>query len=83
LACKEEMGSSRRAAAKRDDVMGSAFADMAAVETKVVELEWVTGNCGVEDLYGGSGWGVEKLVGWIRRVGEGNKVAKEAFGGVV
>jgi hypothetical protein len=56
---------------------------MAAVETKVVELEWVTGNCGVEDLYGGSGWGVEKLVGWIRRVGEGNKVAKEAFGGVV
>jgi hypothetical protein len=64
LACKEEMGSSRRAAAKRDDVIGSAVADMTVMEMKVVELKWVTGNCGVvEYVFGGSRRGVEKLVG--------------------
>jgi len=82
LACKEEMGSSRRAAAKRDDVMGSAVADMAVVEMEVVELKWVTGNCGVVYVFGGSRWGVEKLVEWMRRVGKKSKVAKEAFGSV-
>ena len=81
LACKEEMGSSRRAAAKRDDVIGSAVADMAMVE--VEGLEWVAGNCGVEYLFEGSESGVGKLVGWVMRVGKGDRVAKEAFGGVV